>query len=297
MHLAAPNPLQSAAMFAVSPASVDRAAAPARRAPGAGELEFTRVRGRTVLTRAFAASPLKVLCPRHAGASAWAYLATFGGGLVGGDAIDLSVTVGAGATALLATQASTKVYRSETGASQTLQADVADGGLLVLVPDPVTCFAGATYRQEQRVRLAPSASLVLVDRLTAGRVASGERWLFDRYFSRTRVWQGNRLLLHDAVQLTRDDGEIARRLDRFDVLASVVLLGPALASTAARLTGVSESLPVLRRADVLLSAAPLDGGGATLRMAARSVEQIASALRQHLSVVTSLLGDDPWIGK
>ena len=38
-----------------------------------------------------------------------------------------------------------------------------------------------------------------VNRLTAGRVASGERWLFDRYFSRTRVWRGNRLLLHDAV--------------------------------------------------------------------------------------------------
>jgi hypothetical protein len=39
-------------------------------APGAGRLEFTRVGGRTVLTRVLSCSPLKLLHPRQANRSA-----------------------------------------------------------------------------------------------------------------------------------------------------------------------------------------------------------------------------------
>jgi urease accessory protein UreG len=157
-------------------ATLAPAAAVGHVAPGAGRLEFTRVGGRTVLTRVLSCSPLKLLHPRQANRSASVYLSTYGGGLVGGDHLDLSLTVGPGAAALVATQASTKVYRSPLGASQKLCAEVADQALLVLLPDPVTCFAGATYSQDQRIRLDPGASLVLVDRVTAGRVEHGERW-------------------------------------------------------------------------------------------------------------------------
>src|SRR5438270_777797 len=184
------NPLQSRAMPVAPPVSRDlgrRSLAPAAGPSveaGTGVLEFADVCGKTVLTRAFTTSPLKVLNPSHAGRSAWAYLATYGGGLVDGDTLAVHVDAGRGAAALVATQASTKVYRSPRGATQTLFAHVADDGLLVLLPDPVTCFSGARYRQEQHVLLDPGADLVLVDRLTAGRIDFGERWGFDEYNSR-----------------------------------------------------------------------------------------------------------------
>ena len=266
-------------------------------AAGTGILEFAYVCGETVLTRAFTTSPLKVLNPSHAGQSAWAYLATYGGGLVDGDTIAVHLDVGRGAAALVATQASTKVYRSPHGAAQTLLARVANDGLLVLLPDPVTCFSGARYRQEQRVLLDSGASLVLVDRLTAGRIDFGERWLFEEYNSRMLIWRGDRLVLHDAFSLTRDEGDVARRLDRFNCLAAIVLVGPLLAATAAHLVDVFRSAPVIDRADVLVSAAPLGDDGALLRFASCSTEQIAVALRQHLGILIPLLGDDPWIGK
>src|SRR5439155_3199094 len=109
-------------------------------APGVGELRFERMAGRTVLTRVFATSPLKVLNPNTAGRAAWACLATYGGGLVSGDALQIGLETGPGAAALVTTQASTKVYRSEAGASQRLHARAAAESLLVLLPDPVTCF-------------------------------------------------------------------------------------------------------------------------------------------------------------
>jgi urease accessory protein len=252
------------------------------------------VRGATALTRARAPSPLKALNPRNAGPSAWVYLATYGGGLLGGDAVSIDVSVEPGALALVATQASTKVYRSERGASQRLRARVDDGSLLVLLPDPVTCFAGSRYTQEQDVRMDAGASLVLVDWLTAGRIGSGERWQFDEYRSRTLVSRGDRLVLHDGLVLSPADGALADRMDRFNCLATAVLLGPALKATSAQLAGSLGAAGVSRRADLLIAAAPLDEGGVLLRMAGVSVEQVGAALRQYLAIVPALLGDDPW---
>jgi urease accessory protein len=252
-----------------------------------------------VLTRAVAASPLRVLNPGSAGTAAWVYLATFGGGLVGGDSIEITIDVGPGAAAFVATQASTKVYRSEAGACQRLHARAAPASLLVLLPDPVTAFAGSRYLQEQDVELDDDASLVLVDWLTAGRMASGERWQFDAYASRTFVRRDGRLLVHDAVSLEPGDGNVACRMNRFNCVATVVVTGPAVRAAAARLAGAINTTPLARRADVLMSAAPLAGGddGTVLRLAGMSVEQVGGVLRQFLNFVPSLLGDDPWACK
>ena len=165
---------------------------------------------------------------------------------------------------------------------------------IVLFPDPVTCFAGSRYVQEQHIRMEPAANLVLVDWLTAGRVGSGERWQFTEYRSRTFVWRADRLVLHDGLVLAPEDGDLAGRMGRFNCLALAVVSGPALRATATRLAGSIGSAPAPRRAELLLSAAPLGDDGVVLRIAGVSVEQVGAALRQHLSVVTSLLGDDPW---
>jgi urease accessory protein UreH len=54
--------------------------------------------------------------------------------LLAGDAVDLDIRVGKGASALCATQAVTKVYKSENGHTtrQTLSAFVDEGALLAL---------------------------------------------------------------------------------------------------------------------------------------------------------------------
>src|SRR5207248_4452367 len=120
--------------------------------------------------------------------------------------------------------------------------------------------------------------------------------LFDEYNSRMFISRGDRLLLHDALALTRDEGDIARRLDRFNCLGVVVLVGPLLAAAAAHLVGLFTSTPVTPHADFLVSAAPLGDDGAILRFASYSTEQMAMGLRQHLGMLIPLLGDDPWIG-
>jgi urease accessory protein len=113
--------------------------------------------GRTVVTHAYATSPLRLLMPANPGDAAWVYTSSFGGGLVDGDRLVVDADVGLGASVFLSTQASTKVYRSPGGTSTELHARVAGGALLVVAPDPVVCFAesGISRRSSSTWTRAP----------------------------------------------------------------------------------------------------------------------------------------------
>ena len=264
---------------------------------GRGALTFSRVGDRTAVRRAFSTSPLKLLNPRYHGSAAWIYLASYGGGLVGGDALQLDIEVQRGAAAVIATQSSTRVYRSPRGASQAVRAEVADEALLVLAPDPVVCFAKSSYTQDLAIRLAPRAALVLVDWLGAGRVASGERWQFDRFNSVTQLWHGERRMLYDALRLTPEDGGIAGRMGRFNTLLTVIVAGPPLAAEAARILGEVAAMPLETKADLVVSASPIGELAVLLRIAAVSTERAGETLRRLLAFLPPLLGGDPWSRK
>jgi urease accessory protein len=267
-------------------------------AAGRGEIQVAHhPNGRSVVTRAYATSPLRLLTPANHGHAAWIYASSYGGGLVDGDRVTVDVEVLAGAAALVSTQASTKVYRSLHGTETRLTARVDAGGLLVLAPDPVVCFGGARYRQVQQVALHDQAGLVLVDCVTSGRRAAGERWMFDEYHAHTEVRAGGVLALHDTVSLRAAHGDLAARFGRFDVLALVVLAGQTLAEQATAVLAGVAATPVMRRSDLLMSAAPLRVGGCAVRIAGRSVEQVGETVMRLLAFVPGLLGDDPWSRK
>jgi urease accessory protein len=266
-------------------------------APGTGLLDVVRVDRRSVVRRAYATSPLRLLTPKNHGTAAWVYTSSYGGGLVGGDDLRLTVQVGREASVFLSSQASTKVYRSQARASLRLDAEVAAGGQLIVWPDPVVCFAGSTYRQDQRVALDAEAGLILVDTLSSGRRASGERWQFAEYASRVTVRYDGRTILLDALRLSPAEGDLARRMGRFDVISTVVIVGPRWRDAAAHATAAVAECPVERGADLLVAAAPLKDAGCLLRIAGRSVEQISAVIRGYLSAISSLLNDDPWARK
>ncbi|MGE6760429.1 urease accessory protein UreD [Corallococcus interemptor] len=261
---------------------------------GAARLAFERSGPRTVVRTALAHSPLRLLTPRNHGHAAWAYTSSFGGGLVDGDHLRLEVDVADGASALLATQGANRVYRSPTGCRSDLCARVGRDALLAWVPDPTVCFTGARYSQTLDVTLAPGASLVLADVVTAGRSARGERWAFLHYASRLRVAREERALVDERWVLDPAHGALPERLGRFDALASVLLVGPAVKDAREALAARVAGLPVKPRAREVVSASPLGEDGLLLRVAAVSLETLLGTTRDWLSFLPGLLGDDPW---
>ncbi len=250
---------------------------------GEGSLVFEMVGDRTAITGARATSPLKLLTPKNHGDARWTFVATYGGGLVDGDAIALDVKVGENAKALIGTQASTKIYKCPTGeVTQTLDAHVARGGLLVVAPDPLVPFAGARYTQRATIRLEETASLAWLDVVACGRASRGERWAFSRYASRTRVFVGDALACDDALVLA-SERELARSMGRFDAIATILMFGVAPCAPS-------------RRADVVASSSPFSAG-TCVRVAGTSTGAVTSYARDVLADVRASLGDDPWARK
>ncbi len=251
--------------------------------------------GASAALRHSAQSPLKLLVPRPRGESVWAYVSSFGGGLVAGDQTRLDLSVGAGSKLFVSTQASTKVYRNPglRPCRHRTSATVEAGSVLAFVPDAVQCFADSSYTQDQTFQLDATASLVLVDWLTAGRVARGERWAFRSYRSRNDVFVDGERVFLDSIRLDADDASpVGQRMGRFNCLASLLLIGPAVQPAAAKLLETIAALPVPRRGELLVSASAIRGG-AVLRLAGSGIEPVSQELRRHLAFLGALLGDDP----
>ncbi len=273
-------------------------------APGSGALRVERVGERTVVHTARAHSPLKLVLPRNHGDAAWCFVTSFGGGLVDGDALALRAEVGARAKLLLATQASTKVYRSTgRGAHQRFAVDVGPGGLLVVLSDPVVCYENAEYTQTWEVTLAADATLVVQDCLSAGRVARGERWAFARYASSWRVERAGAPVLYDAQRLDRADGPLSGRLGAFEALATVMASGPLAGDVVARIVAQGSAAPTRDRvcswAPFVAREGDSASAGAVGRIAATRLEDAVALTRALLEPVASpaLLGDAPFARK
>ncbi len=282
--------------------------APARSIPidlthaGRASLTVSHVAGQSSITSAYATHPMKLLTPRPRGTSVWTFTSSFGGGLVTGDHTQLDVQLLPHTRCFLGTQASTKIYRSphRGPCSHSTTAEIGSDALLVFAPDPVQAFADAAFRQRQSFRLAPDASLVLVDALSAGRPARGERWAFRHFSSRNEIHVDDHLAFLDALRLDPDDGPLdtTGRLGRFDALALLVVIGDHVRDLAADLLATYASgTPRSRcRPDLLATASPLPGG-AVLRLAGEEIESVLRILSRHLRTLAHLLCDDPWSRK
>lgn len=265
--------------------------------PGTSRLAFARNGDNTVITRVLARSPAKLIATRGRGTTSWVYAATLGGGFVGGDQLDTTIEVGPGARALLTTQASTKVYGSPRRSTQRITAEIGDDALLAVVPDPVVCYASADFSSVQRYTLADSASLVMVDWITSGRHASGERWAFSRYESRFDISRGGSPVFFDGVVLSPGLDPIAARMSRFDVLLTAVVTGPLTAAAGNAMLADIASQPIVANSNCVVSASRLRDTGVLVRIAGSGVEAVGLALRRLLSFVSPLVGDDLWSRK
>lgn len=186
--------------------------------------------------------PLKLISPTPSveHQSVLVFILSYGGGLVGGDSVNLHVTVEQGSKLSLVTQGHTKIFKSPTPdvlTSQTLHVQVHDGASLCLLPDPVQPFEDSVYFQKQMFTVGPTSSLCFLDWVTQGRVARGEDWGFVRWKGCNEVWlrgagaEGkSRLLVRDTVELSSPDSVLLGRplketMHKLAVFGTLVLRG------------------------------------------------------------------------
>ena len=180
--------------------------------------------------------PLKLISPTSASGgqkSVLVFLLSYGGGLVGGDSVNLSIDIRAGASLSLVTQGHTKIFKSpspEVVTSQDLHVQMDQDSALCLLPDPVQPFEDSVYAQTQVLKMASRCSLCLLDWVTAGRTARGENWNFVKWTGRNEVWlcgadqSRERLLVRDVVRLS-GEGSAAVGLPLRDTMHKMTIFG------------------------------------------------------------------------
>jgi urease accessory protein len=252
------------------------------------------VRERSVVTRSRTVAPLRLLTPASTGGAAWVYQSSLGGGFVGRDAVELVVDVRAGARLFLTSQASSKVYRRAVSRCR-IDATVGEDGVLVAWPDPIACFAGAAFEQHQRFRLARSAAVIAVDAWTAGRVAHGERWAFERLALRTEVELDGVPVLDDALVVDPAHGAMTVRMADACAFATVVIAGARFAGAVDAIARTIAAQPILATPWTAASVWPW---GAVIRVAAPAAEPLTDALHTLIGdVVRDVLDADPFARK
>lgn len=87
--------------------------------------------------------------------------------------------------------------------SQRMDVSIDPEAFLLLLPDPITCFASSSYSQSQTFRLSADgrSSAVVIDWFTSGRMARGEEWSFERYRSLNEFWIGGKRVARDVMLL------------------------------------------------------------------------------------------------
>lgn len=188
------------------------------------------------------------------------YLLSYGGGLVAGDQVNLSISLEPHTRLSLLTQGSTKIFKTpdprQIITRQNLDIKLEKGAGLCYLPDPCQPFADSAFEQRQVFRIHDEdgnmngGGLCMLDWVSEGRTARGEKWGFWKWAGRNEIYLApsddsdakGRLLLRDAVILddTPDptgsslsvSGSISKKTHGLGVVGTLILHGTLFASLA-----------------------------------------------------------------
>ena len=175
------------------------------------------------------------------------------GGVAGGDRLEVSVSLRAGAEATIATQAAERFYRAlpnDRPAQVHTTLSLETGAALHWLPQEAIFFNGCSVHRRLDVTMAEDASFLGVEALVFGRAAMGERVERARIRETVTVRRAGRLLLHDAIRL---DGEVAAMLAR-------PAIGGGAAGVATILHVAPDAAAGLDALRAALAAAPVEAG-------------------------------------
>ena len=134
-------------------------------------------------------------------------------GVVGGDTLDVGLTLEANAHAVLTTPGASRFYRcdGDAQATQNVSATLQAGARLEWLPQENIAYSGTRMCNQQRFSLAPGAEMMGCDLLALGLPASSQAFvagsvaqrieLTGLWLERSRIDAGDRLLMHSALGL------------------------------------------------------------------------------------------------
>jgi urease accessory protein len=201
------------------------------RARGAARLTLRSAGGRTALVENYQSGSARFRFPKvEAPDSFTAVLINTAGGITGGDEFSTSVTLAAGAEAVVTTQAAERIYRRSGGVARIETAlTLEEGAKLAWLPQETILFDRAGLARSLTAAVDETASLIAVESIVLGRAAMGETITTAALTDRWRIRRGGRMVFADGLRL---DGDATRILSGgatgkgATAMATLVLVAP-----------------------------------------------------------------------
>ena len=182
---------------------------------------------------------------------------------------------------------------------------VASESVLLLLPEPVTCFRDASYNQIQKFEILGGGSAVILDWITSGRISRGEAWEFSRYYSVNDVWHnGKRIakdvtLLHNHRDVRVPERPLQSKLQPYSCYAMLILYGPRVHHIMADLISQYDKISILKSkvpSQLIWSISPIDstGQGVVVRVGGVETETVKAWLKKALSGIEHIIGKDAY---
>lgn len=199
-------------------------ARPLSRQRGKLRLSFGVRPGRTVLEERYASAPFGAVRANYPDGSGTpeVQITNPSGGILGGDHLELEVSLAPGSSATLLTQAANKAYRG-TESGQEAAFHVGEGAFLEYAPHHLIPYTASNYRQQTTFHLARDATLFTWDSFSAGRLARGERFAFERLQSRVEAWRNGAPEVVDGFDLS---GGVREHFGGYSYLAAAYVCAP-----------------------------------------------------------------------
>lgn len=184
-----------------------------QRTQGAARISFKHRDGQTRLDTLFQSGAAKIRLPNvAAGQPPQAVLINSAGGLTGGDRMSVAVDMAAQTWASVTTQACEKIYRSSSGEAEVaVTMSLAPGARLHWLPQETILFDGGRLSRRMDVRLAPGATLLVLEATIFGRAAHGETMRSGLFRDSWRVWRDERLVFADSPRFDWADAALLSR--------------------------------------------------------------------------------------
>lgn len=120
-------------------------------------------------------------------------------GVMSGDCHDFEYDIDGNVR--ITSQSYTKILGMENGfAKRDTKITVHENSFLDFSQTPVIPFKTSRFKSSTVINLTETSRLIYTDILCAGRIAHGERFEFDEYFTRTELYENGRLIFLDGMR-------------------------------------------------------------------------------------------------
>ncbi|MFA1541942.1 urease accessory protein UreD [Actinomadura monticuli] len=199
---------------------------------GVLELGFAVAGGRTELTGCFQKAPLHTTRPLYPDAdrpdTPHVLFMTSGAGVLQGDRFRIGLDCGPGTSVHFTTQTATRIYRMEHDyATQVVDLAAGPGSRVEYLPATTIPFGGSRFYQRMSVTADPEATVLLGEKLMAGRLARGEWHAYTAYCADLEVRDPDgRLLFADPLRLVPDEHAVTGPavMGGFGLMASLYVI-------------------------------------------------------------------------